>query len=70
MSLKWLSEAKLKTRSGASLQNIANIYFRREASLRAFCFASLTQFRVKRLSEAKLKTRSEASRQNVTYFDL
>ena len=42
--LKWLSEAKLKARSEASRQNISNFNFCREASLRAFSFASLSHY--------------------------
>jgi len=44
MSLKWLSEAKQKARREASRQNISYFDFRREASLRAICFASLSHF--------------------------
>jgi len=39
-----LSEAKLKTRSEASRQNIFNSFFCREASLRVFSLASLSHF--------------------------
>ena len=44
ISLKKLSEAKLKERREASRQNISKTDFWREASLRAFSFATLSHF--------------------------
>ena len=43
--LKKLGIAKQKGRSEASRQNISNFDFWHEASLRAFCFATLIHFK-------------------------